>query len=266
MTNLPARLSTLEQEISALTEKLAPCGVDEVGKCIASLMDAGMMIPASIQSEDPIEEYRIALKGVPLHGLRTVFVRLKRGEYELQNRSFLPIPSEMAAMANLECRSLREERMRASEMIKAARENAEFGSPTLSRFGLKDLRVTHQERARELAGHGYVKVADGINQQMFSSLAKSRGLPAGCVLLWAIDEVWAPEAVARYVDLSRVESSKRMAVQEREVLSPERAAELEKMLALPDAKDIRAEQMAYRSLVENEVAAAKVDEEVSHAA
>ncbi|MCY1241480.1 hypothetical protein D9M72_543840 [compost metagenome] len=182
-----------------------------------------------------------------------MFVRLKRGEYELQNRSFLPIPSEMAAMANLECRSLREERMRASEMIKAARENAEFGSPTLSRFGLKDLRVTHRERARELAGHGYVKVADGINQQMFGSLAKSRGLPAGSVLLWAIDEVWAPEAVARFVDLSRVESSKRMAVQERETLSPERAAELEKMLALPDAKDIRAEQMAYRRKVQADI-------------
>lgn len=266
MTNMPARLSTLEREISALTEKLSPCGGDEVGKCIASLMDAGMMIPASIQAADPIEEYRIALKVVPIHGLRTVFVKLKRGEYDLPNRSFLPIPSEMAAFALAECRSLREERMRASEMIKAARENAEFGSPTMSRFGLKDLRVTHQERARALAGHGYVKVADGINQQMFGSLAKSRGLPAGSVLLWAIDEVWAPEAVARYVDLSRVESSKRMAAPERETLSPERAAELEKMLALPDANDIRAEQMAYRSLVENEVAAVTVQEEASHAA
>lgn len=87
-------------------------GVDEVGKCIASLMDTGMMIPASIQSEDPTEEYRIALTGMLIHGRRTVFVGLKRGEYKLQNRSFLPISSEMAAMANLECRSLREERMR----------------------------------------------------------------------------------------------------------------------------------------------------------
>ncbi len=266
MTNLPARLSTLQGEITALTEKLSPCGIDEVGKCIASLMDAGMMIPASIQAEDPIEEYRIALKGVPIHGLRTVFVKLKRGEYEIQNRAFLPIPGEMAAMANLECRSLREERMRASEMIKAARENAEFGSPTLTRFGLKDLRVTHQERARELAGHGYVKVADGINQQMFGSLAKSRGLPAGSVLLWAIDEVWAPQAVARYVDLTKVESSKRMAVRERETLSPERAYELEKMLALPDAKDISAEQMAYRRRVEQELDTAEGHEEASHAA
>jgi hypothetical protein len=71
-----------------------------------------MMIPASIQSEDPTEEYRIALTGMLIHGLRTVFVGLKRGEYKLQNSSFLPISSEMPAMANLECRSLREERMR----------------------------------------------------------------------------------------------------------------------------------------------------------
>ncbi len=60
-------------------------GVDEVGKCIASLMDAGMMIPASIQSQDPTEEYRIALTGMLIHGRRTVFVGLKRGEYKLSS-------------------------------------------------------------------------------------------------------------------------------------------------------------------------------------
>lgn len=190
--NLPARLSTLQSEISALTEKLSPCGVDEVGKCIASLMDAGMMIPASIQSEDPIEEYRIALKGVPIHGLRTVFVRLKRGEYELQNRSFLPIPSEMAAMANLECRSLREERVRASELAKAARENAEIGGPRMSRYGLKDLRITQEERAHELDAQGFVFVAECQSHDEFANGCKKRRWPLGATHLWAINQVWAP--------------------------------------------------------------------------
>lgn len=199
MTNLPTRLSTLEQGISALTEKLSPCGVDEVGKCIASLMDAGLMIPGSIQSEDPIEEYRIALKGVPLHGLRTVFVRLKRGEYDLPNRSFLPIPSEMAAMANLECRSLREERMRASEMIKAARENAAIGGPRMSRYGLKDLRITQKERARELAAQGFVFVADCQSHDEFANGCKNRRWPLGATHLWAINQVWAPGIVKQSV-------------------------------------------------------------------
>ncbi|MBD9635454.1 hypothetical protein IB277_03940 [Ensifer sp. ENS07] len=192
MTNLPTRLSTLEQGISALTEKLSPCGVDEVGKCIASLMDAGMMIPGSIQSEDPIEEYRIALKGVPLHGLRTVFVRLKRGEYDMPNRSFLPIPSEMAAMANLECRSLREERMRASEMSKAARDNAAITGPRMTRYGLKDLRVTQEEQARDLARQGYVYHAECQSHDEFTNGCKRRRWPVGARHLWAINQVWAP--------------------------------------------------------------------------
>lgn len=195
MTNLPARLSTLQGEISALTEKLSPCGVDEVGKCIASLMDAGMMIPASIQSDDPVEEYRTALKGVPLHGLRTVYVRLKRGEYELQNRSFLPIPSEMAAMANLECRSLREERMRASEMVKATRDNAAISGPRMTRFGLKDLRVTQEEQAKDLARQGYVLHAECKSHDEFANGCKRRRWPVGARHLWAIGQVWTPGVV-----------------------------------------------------------------------
>lgn len=199
MTNLPARLSTLQGEITALTEKLSPCGIDEVGKCIASLMDAGMMIPASIQAEDPIEEYRVALKGVPIHGLRTVFVKLKRGEYEIQNRAFLPIPGEMAAMANLECRSLREERVRASELAKAARANAALGGPRMSRYGLKDLRITQEERAREFAAQGFVFVAECQSHDEFANGCKKRRWPLGATHLWAINQVWAPGVAKKSV-------------------------------------------------------------------
>lgn len=262
MTNLPAKLSTLQQEISALTEQLAQASADEIGQCIEGLMSGGMRLSETITAKNPVDEYRRSLRHVPVYGLRRAYSKLKRGEYENINLAFIPLPSELAAMAMAESRLIREDRIRKQETLAALQE-----IDTAPRhYGFRDLRIVHRERAVELAAKGYVKVADGINQQMFGSLAKSRGLPAGSVLLWAIDEVWAPEAVARYVDLSRVESSKRMAAPEREMLSPERAAELEKMLALPDAKDIRAEQMAYRSLVENEVAAAKVDEEVSHAA
>lgn len=207
MTNLPARLSTLQGQITALTEKLSPCGVDEVGKCIASLMDAGLMIPASIQSEDPIEEYRVALKGVPLHGLRTAFVRLKRGEYDLQNRAYLPIPSEMAAMANAEARSLREDRMRASELARAARENAALGGLGMSRYGLKDLRITQEERTRELASQGFVFYAECQSHDEFANGCKRRRWPAGAMHLWAIGQVWAPGVAKQVAPEARADAA-----------------------------------------------------------
>lgn len=190
MTNLPATRSTLQSEISAITEKLAPCGDEEVGRCLASLMDAGMMIPASIQAADKVEEYRIALKGIPIHGLRTVFVKLKRGEYELDNRSFIPLPAEMAAMAHAECRSLRDDRARANERLRTIDENRRL-PPRAPTPLLKDLRVTQRIRAEELERQGYALTAICSGHDAFANMAKKRQLPAGAIHLWAIDEVWA---------------------------------------------------------------------------
>lgn len=192
MTNLPATLSTLQREISAITEKLSPCGGDEVGRCIASLMDAGMMIPASIQADDPVDEYRIAMKAVPLHGLRTVFVKLKRGEYDMDNRAFLPLPADMAAMAQAECRMLRDDRARANERLRTLEDNRSF-PPRSPAPALKDLRITQRQRAEELARSGYVFVLSCTSHDAFANLAKKRQLPIGAIHLWAIDEVWAPK-------------------------------------------------------------------------
>lgn len=202
MSNLPATRSTLQSEISAITEKLAPAGPDEVGRCLGSLMDAGMMIPASVQADEPVEEYRIALKAVPLHGLRTVFVKLKRGEYDLDSRAFLPLPAEMAAMANAECRMLREDRIRANERIKALDEMKRL-PPRPSAPLLKDLRITHRLRADELRKQGYRFVATCNSHEQFSRIGKHREVPAGAIHLWAIDEVWAkPANVAQEEDQS----------------------------------------------------------------
>ncbi|KSV78985.1 hypothetical protein N182_18490 [Sinorhizobium sp. GL2] len=205
-------------------------------------MFVSLPTPRGTDAEGLLNGYFVALEGLPLTAVQSVVTKLVKGTW-IEPVTFCPRPPELASMVRKEHAMMRE---------RSAPSVSHLPAP----YSFKDLRVTHRERSRELAAQGYVRVAEGIDQQMFGSLAKSRGLPAGSVLLWAIDEVWAPEAVAHLVDLRRVESSKRMAAPERETLSPERAAELEKMLALPDAKDIRAEQMAYRSLVENEVAAA----------
>ncbi|RVG30735.1 hypothetical protein [Sinorhizobium meliloti] len=254
MTNLPAKLSTLQQEISALTEQLAPAGADEIGQCIEGLMSGGMRISETITAANPVEEYRLSLRNVPVHGLRRAYVKLKRGEYESISKAFIPLPAELAAMANAECRLIREDRIRKQETLRAIEDSVSRTVP--SSHGLMDLRVTHRERAIELAEKGFVRVAEGVDHLEFAQLAKSRELPAGSVHLWAIDEVWSPIAVR--VNRSRIQT--KLNVQPPPV-SPERADELARMLALPDASQVTAEQMAYRGKVKADIEAAEPAEE-----
>jgi hypothetical protein len=254
MNNLPAKLSTLQQEISALTEQLAPAGADEIGQCIEGLMSGGMRISETITAANPVEEYRLSLRNVPVHGLRRAYVKLKRGEYENINKAFIPLPAELAAMANAECRLIREDRIRKQETLRAIEDSVSRTLP--SSHGLMDLRVTQRERAVALAEKGFVRVAEGVDHLEFAQLAKSRELPAGTVHLWAIDEVWSPIAVR--VNRSRIQT--KLNVQPPQV-SPERADELARMLALPDASQVTAEQMAYRGKVKADIEAAEPVEE-----
>ncbi|PDT55057.1 MULTISPECIES: hypothetical protein [Sinorhizobium] len=255
MTNLPSRLSTLQQEISALTEKLGPASADEIGQCIEGLMSGGMRVSESITAANPIEEYRLSLRNVPVFGLRRAYVKLKRGEYENINLAFIPLPAELAAMANAECRILREDRIRKQETLRAIEDSVSRTLPSV--HGLMDLRVKHRERANELAAKGFYLVAQGVDHQEFATLARSRELPAGSILLWAIDEVWSPIAVR----VNRSAMHTRLKVQQT-AISPERADEIARMLALPDAKEVSAEQMAYRRKVEKDIEAAeRVEEE-----
>lgn len=115
MTNLPAQLSTLDREITALTEQLSPAGPDDIAKAIASLMDGGMLFPQSIKAADPIEEYRIVLKGVPICGLRAAFIKLKRGEYADLKPDFIPLPAALARLAREEAAGKADLRRMASE-------------------------------------------------------------------------------------------------------------------------------------------------------
>jgi len=115
MTNLPAQLSTLDREITALTEQLSPAGPDDIAKAIASLMDGGMLFPQSIKAADPVEEYRVVLKGVPICGLRAAFIKLKRGEYPDLKPDFIPLPAALARLAREEAAGKTELRRMASE-------------------------------------------------------------------------------------------------------------------------------------------------------
>ncbi|TWA49555.1 hypothetical protein FB008_11551 [Sinorhizobium medicae] len=195
------------------------------------------------------EFMRVSLRNVPVYGLRRAYVKLKRGEYENINKAFIPLPAELAAMANAECRLIREDRIRKQERLRAIEDSVSRTLP--SSHGLMDLRVTQRERAIELAEKGFVRVAEGVDHLEFAHLAKSRELPAGS------RHLWSPIAVR--INRSRIQT--KLNVQPPPV-SPERAAELARMLALPDVSQVTAEQMAYRGEVKADIEAAEpVDQE-----
>lgn len=125
MTNLPAILSTLDQEITALTERMQPSHPDFIAECLHRLKSGGMLVPNSIKAAEFLNEYTIALGGVPVHGLMTVVAKLKRGEYPGVSAEFMPLPAALAAMARAECRvvlddlaRLREKKSTLVEVVK----------------------------------------------------------------------------------------------------------------------------------------------------
>jgi hypothetical protein len=140
MTNLPAQLSTLDQEITSLTDQLSPAGPDDIAKAIASLMDGGMLFPQSIKAADPVEEYRIVLKGVPICGLRAAFIKLKRGEYVDLNPAFIPLPAALARLARDEAAGKTDLRRMASEHRRGLLDSAQL---------VAEQKVISQEKRRK---------------------------------------------------------------------------------------------------------------------
>lgn len=151
--NMPAKLSTLQQEISKLTSQLVPARDDDIDSYLNALMDGGMMFPASIMAKDKIGEYRKALAIVPAAGLFAVVMKLKRGEYDNINLAFIPLPNEMAAMARAEAKALRENVLRLREQAKAIEEQNRLPEPRneamIERIRLMRAQVREQHAARK---------------------------------------------------------------------------------------------------------------------
>lgn len=186
--------STLQNEITALTEKLSAAGADEVAKCINALLDAGLMIPSAVSENEAIDLYRDALAETPIEGLRKAFLKLKRGGYS-KHVAFLPNPSELAALANAEAESLRSDRARISERARLVRENAALGIKTGKHKMLKNVAEDARMRAEELSLSGWYLVENCASQEAWVGRAK-KGLPTGSIFLWAIGEIWAPPAAS----------------------------------------------------------------------
>ena len=213
MTNLPAQLSTLRQQISALTEKFAPANADEIGQCIEGLMSGGMRLSDTITAKNPVEEYRVSLRDVPVYGLRLAYAKLKRGEYENINRAFIPLPAELAAMANAECRVIREDRVRATERMRA----------------LSDAQVARQDESTCRDPNTRARVRKMLEEfRGWHRPGKENEARCGT-------PVMTPSA--------------------------EQIDTWSKVMALPDAPNITAEQMAFRRKVQADIDAATPIEE-----
>lgn len=115
MKNLPATLSTLQTEITALTDDLAPASQETIAACIDAMKRAGMTIPTGIPAGDIVSEYSIALRSVPKIGLKDAMRRIRQGEYTDMDYSFMPRPAELAKRARAEAARYRDDLVRKRE-------------------------------------------------------------------------------------------------------------------------------------------------------
>lgn len=147
MTTLPATLSTLNAQISAVTERLAPAQDEHVSEAIRSLLAAGLSLPGNMNIDKAPDVYAFALSKVSATGVRKAVAKLVRGEYDLKNRAFIPTPPEFADLARRETRELVDDLSR----LKSHRDSITF-EPTVHDEGtkarvrqlLKNFRNAHQ--------------------------------------------------------------------------------------------------------------------------
>jgi len=119
MTTALATSSTLQQQITAIAEKLSPCGDEGAAKAIRTLRTGGLGLPNSIKPEDVNTVYSYALSGLSSEALTTVCKKLVRGEYDIDRKSFIPLPPELAAMVRAEQRLISDDLSRLRSRLDA---------------------------------------------------------------------------------------------------------------------------------------------------
>jgi len=112
-TALVATSSTLQQQITAIADKLRPCGEEGAAKAIRTLRTGGMGLPSTIKAEDVNKVYSYALSGLSSEALTIACKKLVRGEYDIDRKSFIPLPPELAAMVRAEQRLISDDLARA---------------------------------------------------------------------------------------------------------------------------------------------------------
>ncbi|UIJ95984.1 hypothetical protein Q1M62_20350 [Sinorhizobium meliloti] len=161
MTTALTTLSTLQQQITATAERLRPCGDDGVAKALKTLQTAGLALSSTIAPGDAQTVYSYALAGLSHEALTTACKKLIRGEYNIDRKAFIPIPSELAAMVRAEQRLISEEHVRLRDTIASIElSRPENGTPedpearARVRAMLAGFRSWHQaEKEKETGGY-----------------------------------------------------------------------------------------------------------------
>ena len=112
---VPAQISTLDREISAITEKLRPPSREEVSECIAVMLKFGMIFPTGIQPNRGPEVYAFALQRVSGNALSAVTEKLIAGELPRAYPALIPAPPELAVLVRDEMRQLHADLRRCQE-------------------------------------------------------------------------------------------------------------------------------------------------------
>lgn len=107
--------STSAQQISALTERLAPAGDEVVKSSILSLLRMGLVLPQNMEASDMAAAYGFALAKVSIHGIKAATAKIARGEYQRDFMDIIPRPPEFAALARAEEASIRADLVRIRE-------------------------------------------------------------------------------------------------------------------------------------------------------
>lgn len=205
-------------------------------------MFTSLPLPRGVDADDLLRGYLVALEGLLPSTLKSVVVQLVRGTWR-EEVKFCPRPPELANMVRDEQRRI--------DAINMPR----LPPPQAAPHQFRDIRITHRLKAEELAKDGYVLIASGVTHDQFYILTRGRSIPPGSKHLWGIDEVWCPSSVAHMANVSTVDGKANRHDVAGVEMSPERAAMMSKIMDLPDAKQITAEQQAYRRRISAELGA-----------
>lgn len=149
MTNQLTTLSTLQQRITAIADRMAPAGDDGVAKALRTLQTGGLALSANIKAKDMNTVYSYALSGLSHDALTTVCKKLVRGEYDIDRKAFIPLPPEMAAMVRAEQRFISDDLSRARASLASMQPEAPVERSAEEQARVRSLRLgflnKHQE-------------------------------------------------------------------------------------------------------------------------
>jgi len=95
------------------TARLTPAGEDGVAKALRTLQTGGLALSSNIKAKDMNTVYSYALSGLSSDALTIACKKLVRGEYDIERKSIIPLPPELAAMVRAEQRLISDDLARA---------------------------------------------------------------------------------------------------------------------------------------------------------